>query len=40
MVDNGRPEDDDYDAYSYAQVYDICDDGILQRRTRNERENL
>ena len=40
MLDNGISEDDDYNAYLDAHVYDICDDGIPQRRTRIDRERI
>ena len=40
MVDNGGPEDDDDDAYSYTEGWDIGDDGIPQSRSTNNGEGL
>ena len=40
MADIGGPEDDDEDAYSDTEGWDIGDDGIPQSRSRNNGEGL
>ena len=40
MVNNGRVEGDNDNAYSDTEIYNVCDDGWPQSRTTNDGEGL
>ena len=40
IVNNGGVIDDDGDAYSDTEIYDVCEDGGTQSRVTNDGESL